>query len=37
MAREIVEKLGGNFSVKSQYENGTTFYVTLPNGEFHPN
>jgi PAS domain S-box-containing protein len=32
MAREIVEKLGGNFSVKSQRDSGTTFYITIPNG-----
>lgn len=36
MAREIVEKLGGDFSVKSQHETGTTFYVTIPNGGINP-
>lgn len=31
MVREIVEKLSGNFSVKSMRDAGTTFYITLPN------
>ncbi len=32
MVREIVESLGGQFSVKSMYETGTEFLITFPNG-----
>jgi signal transduction histidine kinase/ligand-binding sensor domain-containing protein len=31
ICREIVEKLGGNISVTSVQNKGTTFYITLPN------
>jgi len=33
MVREIVESLGGQFKVRSQYEMGTEFTISLPNGE----
>lgn len=32
MVREIITKLGGTITVKSQYDIGTTFCITLPNG-----
>lgn len=33
MVREIIEKMGGTFNVKSQVNIGTTFYVTIPNAK----
>lgn len=32
MVREIVNKLGGNITVKSQYDIGTSFHIILPYG-----
>lgn len=33
MVREIVESMGGQFTVRSRYETGSEFMISLPNGK----